>query len=168
MLWAKNLMGYRYLIPIYLIFSLFTATVLFSDFVNKKLKYRLILLWILCLIGGNFIIYPDKVAKGWDSTLAHLPYYQLRNEAIDYLDKNKIDFKKVNSFFPNTASIDRIDLNHDARHFETYTGKSDYIMYSNIYNIDDQTYDSINNKNNYDIIKQFESQGVFIKILKKH
>ena len=168
MLWAKNLLGYRYLIPIYLMFSLFTAAVLFSDFVNYKLKYTLSLVWILCLIGGNFIIYPDKIAKGWDSTLAHLPYYELRHQAIDYLDENKIDFKEVHSFFPNTASIDRIDLNHDSRHFENYNGKSDYIMYSNIYNIEDQTYDFITNKNHYTVLKQFESHGVFIKILKKH
>ncbi len=167
MLWAKNLMGYRYLIPIYLTFSLCTATILFSDFVNKKLKYLLTFFWILCLLGGNFIIYPDKVAKGWDSTLAHLPYYELRHEAINYLDQNNIDFAKVDSFFPNTASFDRIDLNHDTRHFSNYSGKSKYVIYSNIYNIDDHTYDSINNKNNYELLKQFESHGIFIKILKK-
>lgn len=167
MLWAKNLLGHRYLIPIYLTFSFFTATILFSDFVNQKLKYTLSLFWISCLIGGNFIIYPDKVAKGWDSTLAHLPYYELRHQAIDYLNENKIDFKDVASFFPNTASLDRIDLNHDTRHFETYTGKSNYILYSNIYNIEDQTYDSIMDKKNYIVLKQFENKGIYIKILKK-
>jgi hypothetical protein len=167
MLWAKNLLGHRYLIPIYFTFSFFTATILFSDFVNQKLKYVLSLFWVSCLIGGNFIIYPDKVAQGWDSTLAHLPYYELRHQAIDYLNENKIDFKDVASFFPNTASLDRIDLNHDARHFETYAGKSNYILYSNIYNIEDQTYDSIMNKNNYIVLKQFERKGIYIKILKK-
>jgi len=167
MLWAKNLLGHRYLIPIYLTFSFFTATILFSDFVNQKLKYALSLFWISCLIGGNFIIYPDKVAKGWDSTLAHLPYYELRHQAIDYLNENKIDFKDVASFFPNTASLDRIDLNHDTRHFETFNRKSNYILYSNIYNIEDQTYDSIMNKNNYIVLKQFENKGIYIKILKK-
>ena len=126
--------------------------------------------WAACQfpsVGGNFIIYPDKVAKGWDSTLAHLPYYELRHQAIDYLNKNKIDFKEVASFFPNTASLDKIDLNHDTRHFETYSGKNNYILYSNIYNIEDQTYDSIMDKKNYIVLKQFESKGIYIKILKK-
>lgn len=167
MLWAKNLLGHRYLIPIYLTFSLLTARLLFTDFVNQKLKYALSILWISSLIGGNFIIYPDKVAQGWDSTLAHLPYYELRLQALNYLDENNIDFKDVSSFFPNTLSIDKIDLNNDFRHFETYTGKSKYVFYSNIYNIEDQTYDSITNKNNYTILKQFENHRVFIRILKK-
>ena len=46
-----------------------------------------------------------------------------------------------------------IDLNHDSRHFENYNGKSNYVLYSNIYNIEDQTYDSITNKNNYEVLK---------------
>lgn len=167
MLWAKNLMGYRYLIPIYLTFSLFTVTIIFSDFVNQKLKYTLSIFWLLCLVGGNFIVYPDKIAKGWDSTLAHLPYYKLRHQAIDYLDKEHIDFEQVQSFFPNLASIDQIDLNGDYRSFHYYEGKRKYIFYSNIFNVTDQEYDEIHNKANYKCIKHFESQQVFIDIFEK-
>ena len=167
MLWAKNLMGYRYLIPIYLTFSLFTVTVLFSTFVNQKLKYTLSVFWILCLIGGNFIVYPDKIAKGWDSTLAHAPYYKLRHQAIDYLDQEHIDFDQVQSFFPNLASIDRIDLNGDARNFHPFDGKRKYIFYSNIFNVSDQEYDEIHNLVKYKCIKHFENQQVFIDIFEK-
>ncbi len=168
MLWAKNLMGYRYLIPIYLTFSLFTVTVLFSPFVNQKLKYSLSIFWVLCLIGGNFIVYPDKIAKGWDSTLAHVPYYKLRHQAIDYLDQEHINFEQVQSFFPNLASIDRIDLNGDLRSFRAYDGQRKYIFYSNIFNVSDQEYDEIHNLANYKCIKHFESQQVFIDIFEKN
>lgn len=168
MLWAKNLLAHRYLIPIYLSFSFFTATFLFSNFVNQKLKYTLSILWISCLISGNFIIYPDKIAKGWDSTLAHLPYYELRLKAIDYLDEKKIDFKETSSFFPNTASIDRIDLNHDYRNFNNYDGTSQYVFYSNIYNITDDEYDEIHNKDSYEVVKKFENKGIYITVFKKH
>ncbi len=167
MLWAKNLMGYRYLIPIYLTFSLFTATILFSELVNQKLKYSLSIFWLLCLVGGNFIVYPNKIAKGWDSTLAHLPYYNLRHQAIRYLDQEHIDFKQVQSFFPNLARIDRIDLNGDYRSFHFYDGKRKYIFYSNIFNVTDQEYDEIHNPANYKCIKHFESQQVFIDIFEK-
>jgi hypothetical protein len=121
----------------------------------------------LCLVGGNFIVYPDKIAKGWDSTLAHLPYYKLRHQAIDYLDKEHIDFEQVQSFFPNLASIDQIDLNGDDRSFHYYEGKGKYIFYSNIFNVTDQEYDEIHNKSNYKCIKHFESQQVFIDIFEK-
>ena len=143
MLWAKNLMGHRYLIPIYILFSLLTAKVLFSDFVGLRLRNILIFLWLFIALSGNFWIYPPKIAKGWDSTLAHLPYYKLRLEMIQFLEAQKIDFKDVDSFFPNYYPINEIDLNQDKRAFENYTlgNNSKYIFYSNIYNVDDATYD---------------------------
>ena len=165
MLWAKNLLGHRYLLPIYILFSLTCATILFSDFVKEKLKYILSFVWLIVLISGNFWIYPPKIAKGWDSTLAHLPYYKLRHEAIQYLDKNNIDFKNVTSFFPNVASIDLIDLNGDQRKLANFNEKSEYVFYSNIFNIDNRTYDKITK--NYHIIKQFRNNGVYITIYKK-
>jgi hypothetical protein len=165
MLWAKNLMGYRYLIPIYLLFSLLSATILFSDFVKDQLKYFLASLWLLVLLSGNFWIYPPKIAQGWDSTLAHLPYYKLRIQALNYLNHQKINFKDVQSFFPNTATFDRIDLNHDPRNFDTYDGKSKYVFFSNIYNVDDATYDKITST--YAIVKEFKNKGVYIVIYKR-
>ena len=165
MLWAKNLMGHRYFMPCYLIFALFCASALFSDFVAPKLKYILSGLWLVVLLSGNFWIYPPKIAQGWDATLAHLPYYKLRKKAIQYIDKEKIDFKEVQTFFPNTATLDRIDLNNDFRNFENFDGKSRYVFYSNVFNIEDAVYDQINL--NYIKVKSFKSKGIEIVIFKK-
>jgi hypothetical protein len=167
MLWAKNLLAHRYFMPFNIVFSLLCASILFSDLVTKKVKFVGLFLWFGVLISGSFWIYPDKIAKGWDSTLAHLPYYELRREAIKYLDEKKIDFKQVSTFFPNTASLDLIDLNHDHRNFRNYDDKSLYVFYSNIYNINDEDYDAIHNKNAYELIKEFENKGVRITIFKK-
>lgn len=167
MLWAKNLLGHRYLMPIYILFSLLTASILFSDFVTKKLKSVLIVIWLLIVLSGNFWIYPPKISKGWDSTLAHLPYYKLRQQAIGYLDNQKINFKDVDSFFPNYYSIEDIDLNNDKRFFDNYTlgNNSEYIFYSNIFNVDDDVYDYI--MINYTVVKEFKNNGVYILLLKK-
>ena len=167
MLWAKNLMGHRYLMPLYFIFSLFTVTILFSDFVATKLKNVLIAIWFLIVLSGNFWIYPPKISKGWDSTLAHLPYYKLRTEAINYLDTKRIDFKDVDTFFPNYYSLEDTNFNKDKRFFDNYTqgNNSKYIFYSNIFNVDDQVYDYI--MANYKVIKEFKNHGVYIIILKK-
>ncbi len=165
MVWAKNLLGHRYLIPLYLTFSIFVAKILFSSYTNLKLRKILIVIWLFSIISGNFWVYPDKISQGWDSTLCHLPYYKLRKQAIEYLDKQKIDINKVHSFFPNTAIIDEIDLNGDYRSFKDYTEDAKYILYSNIYNVSDEVYDTIINE--YDIVKEFGNSVIFIRIYKR-
>jgi hypothetical protein len=166
MLWAKNLMGPRYLIPIYLSFSLLTASILFSEVVKNKFRNLLIVTWLIIAISGNFWIYPPKISKGWDSTLAHLPYYKLRLSAINYIETNKINFNDVDSFFPNYYTIEDVDLKKDKRSFGNYTigNKSNYIFYSNIFNVDDQVYDYM--MKNYTPLKRFENNGVYIILLK--
>ena len=168
LLWAKNLLAHRYFMSFNIVFSLLCSSILFSDLVSKKIKYFGLIVWFGVLLSGSFWIYPDKIAKGWDATLTHLPYYKLRQQAIGYLDENNIDFKETSSFFPNTAHLDEIDLNHDARNFKNYDGTSQYVFYSNIYNLKDKEYDEIHNKNEYKVIKKFENKGVLITILKKY
>lgn len=165
MLWAKNLLAHRYLMPIYLMFALLAATLLFSDDVKAKTKNLLVVSWLVILISGNFWIYPDKVAKGWDSTPAHLPYYELRHQAIAYLDAKQIDYKDVQSFFPNVSSMDILDLNGDPRHFKNYDGSSQYVVYSNIFNVDDSVYDAL--LKNYTAVQTYRNRGVYVTVLKK-
>jgi len=164
-LWAKNLIGHRYLIPVYLSFSILCAYLLFLPFINEKLRITLFLFWIVIISTGNFWIYPSKIAQGWDSTLAHLPYYNLRNKAIDYLDYEKIDVLKVASFFPNLSSFDSIDLNGNQKYFVEFDGTNEYLFYSNIFNVNDNEYEQI--ISDYDIIKNFKKNGVFVWICKK-
>lgn len=167
MLWAKNLLGNRYLIPIYIIFSLLTASVLFSDMVEKKFRNFSILIWLIIASTGNIWIYPPKISKGSDSTLAHLPYYKLRLQAINYLDSNGIDFKDVDTFFPNYYTLEEIDFKKDKRHFDNYTiaNNSKYIFYSNIFNVDDDVYDYM--MKTYKPIKRFEKNRIYVVLLKK-
>ena len=168
MLWANNLLAHRYFMPLNITFSFLTATVLFSDMTSKKTKYILTFLWFTILISGNFWKYPPKIAQGWDSTLAHLPYYNLRHEAIEYLDQHNINFKEVGSFFPNVASFDKLDLNNDNRNFNNFDKKMTYVFYSNVYNIEDNVYEEITDKNKYIPIKKFENKGIYIIIYKKN
>ncbi len=166
MLWAKNLIGHRYLIPVYISFSLLCINILFSNYVTKKVRFILSTLWIIIVITGNLWIYPPKIAQGWDSTLAHLPYYNLRKEAILYIDNENIDIAEVASFFPNKSPFDAIDLNGSQKHFSEYTGNNEYIFYSNIYNVSDIEFEQIINK--YIIIKSFKKNGIYIWICKKN
>lgn len=165
MVWAKNLLGHRYLLPIYLSFSLLCAHILFSEQLNRKLRFALILIWLLSITTGNLWVYPEKIAQGWDSTLGHLPYYKIRKLAIEYVDKRGIDFREVQSFFPNISKIDDIDLNKDKRQFLDFDNRSEYVLYSNVFNVSDEEYDLVRNK--YEVIKRFKSGLLYFDICKK-
>lgn len=167
LIWAKNLMGHRYLLPVCLTVSIFTATILFSHVINTKLKIGLSVLWITVLVSGNFWIYPTRISQGWDATLAHLPYYQLRQKALLYLDQQQIRYTDVETFFPNTAARDLIDLNNDPRRLDTFNGNKRYVFFSNVYNVEDATLDMLFDSSRYAPIQHFESNGVFITIYER-
>ncbi len=165
MVWAINLMGHRYLLPVYLSFSLLCAYILFSEQIGNKLRKLLVLVWLVFITTGNLWVYPDKIAQGWDSTLAHLPYYKLRDRAIEYLENKDIDFSETQSFFPNNSLIDYFDLNNDYRQFRDFNNTGEYVIYSNVYNISDEEYDQV--KNEYELIKRFRLATVYIEIRKR-
>jgi hypothetical protein len=165
MIWARNLLGHRYLLPIYLSFSLLCANILFTQNLNEKLRLALIFFWLILLTTGNLWIYPDKISQGWDSTLAHLPYNKIRQKTLKYLDSESIDYQKVQSFFPNNSVIDDADLNHDNRKFADFNNCSDYVLYSNVFNISDKEYDLI--KSQYSVIKQFRKGSLHMDICRK-
>jgi hypothetical protein len=164
MLWAKNLLGHRYLLPIYITFSLLTAKLLFSVPLKSRLRQIFTTIWILFLISGNFWVYPEKISQGWDSTLAHLPYYQLRKKTMQYIDSLQIDYHQISSFFPNIGTIDYIDLNNDDRTIKKFLNKTKFVIYSNVFNVDDKTLKIL--ERDYISIKEFRSPTVYFKILK--
>ncbi len=166
MVWAKNLLSHRYLLPIYLTFSLLCANILFMEQVGKKLKIAMISLWLVSITTGNLWIYPEKISQGWDSTLGHLPYYKIRRQALEYLDKQGIYYSEVQSFFPNNSSIDDFNLNNDYRQFVDFNNSCDYVLFSNVFNVSDENYDLV--KNHYSVIKHFNSGLLYIDICKKN
>jgi hypothetical protein len=136
----------------------------FSDLLNRKLKLAAVTLWFVILASGNYWIYPESIAKGWDATLAHLPYYDLRHEAIRYLDENRIPVQEVGSFFPNTATIDAIDLNNRNVAFPNFVDQQ-YVFYSTVYNIDDNVLARL--KTHYSKVTEFANDNVSVIILVK-
>ncbi|MDQ1297215.1 MAG: hypothetical protein QG611_1195, partial [Bacteroidota bacterium] len=106
----RNLSGHRYLLPIYIVFTVMVLQYLYNitgeDFPRKFFTW----LMIIGLLSGNFWIYPDRIAKGWDSTLAYLPYFQLRGKMMTYMENEGIELEDTGSSFPNTGIIDNMDL----------------------------------------------------------
>jgi hypothetical protein len=136
MLIYKMLNGHRYLIPVYYFLSLLTAYMLFGIPGRPGLRKILAIIALAGLLSGNFWIYPDRVAKGWDSTLAHLPYHHLRHKMMQYIERNHIPVEETGSKTPNTSIIDYIELNGDHRAFlEADLTLDHYVFYSNVFNM---------------------------------
>lgn len=160
-LFSTNAFGHRYFIVSYVSFILVAFLIITKLKKYKKIIYSFLLVGLLT---GNLWIYPEKISQGWDATLAHTPYHNLRIDAIKYLDSNKIKIAKVASFFPNYNTIDEIDFSGDQRSFSKFNFKNDFVFYSNVYNLSDEEFDALTN--NYIQIKRFEKANIYVSIYK--
>ena len=131
----RNLSGHRYLLPVYITFTILVLQYLYNitgeNFPRKFFTW----LMIVGLLSGNFWIYPDRIAKGWDSTLAYIPYFPLRAKMMAYIENEGIELKETGSSFPNTGIIDRMDLSGNMESIaEADLLTTKYIFYSNVFN----------------------------------
>lgn len=158
---STNTMGHRYFISANIMIVFLSAYIWVTFYSSKKIIFSFL---FFALITGNLWIYPRNIAQGWDASLAHLPYHNLRIQAIKYLDNNNIPIHETGSFSINVFPIDNIDFSGDKRSFSRYTGTNDYLFYSNVFNLLDEQYENIDT--NYSIIKKFESKRIHIYIYK--
>lgn len=166
MLLYKVMSGHRYILPVFIIFATLISLILLEKIQGKKLKSTIYIFLFLGLISGNFWVYPDQIAKGWDATLAHIPYYKLRKEMIMYIDEKKIPFEKIGSEVPNVTPIKYIELTEDNRKFPLQDFKKDeYIFYSNIYNMfTDEEIKELKKK--WIPVKKFHAGQVYVELYK--
>ena len=166
MLIYKVLNGHRYILPVFIIFSALVAYILFEKLSDKRLKYRIFFILLIGLISGNFWVYPDNIAKGWDATLAHIPYYKIRGQMIRYIEDKNIPFECVGSEVPNITKNKYIELNDDDRSFKLKDLNTDkYIFYSNIYNtFTDSEIEVLKEK--WIPVKEFRLLQVYVKLYK--
>jgi hypothetical protein len=133
----KNLSGFRYLIPVFYLIAITMVFYLHSLIQNRKQKAIILGLLAAGLLSGNFWVYPDRIAKGWDAMLSYLPYQHLRKEMIRNIENDKIDFSEAGTGFPNNIPLKYIDLTNDTRSFRSVENNIDqfrYIFWSNVFN----------------------------------
>lgn len=137
-LFYKGLLAHRYFLPFFLSLNLTFAYLLCTEgFKLMKNRWSKVALPIFCLLlaEGNFWVYPQKIAMGWDSTLAHLPWYRLSHQTEAYLKTANISYEEVGSAFPNIGSRELYELNGvEAGFVEKNFETNCYIFYSNIMN----------------------------------
>ena len=162
-----SLSAHRYLLPVYLMVSLMAAYLIFEKIKSSKLKFTLFTLLLGGMLSGNFWIYPLGVAQGWDSTLAHLNYYGIRQKMMVYLKNENLDIEQIGSAFPNITPQKYMDLSNNLKAFPLKDlNANKYVLFSNIYN--DFNKDEIKLlEKKFKLKKEFHSLGVFIRLYEK-
>ena len=157
-----NPFGDRYFIVLYILLALVTARLLSEAYGGTKIRVIFIGM-ILVLVSGNFWVYSEKRSKAWDSVLCHFSYYPLRQEMITYLDEQGISVNDVSASFPLDSSFSDTEANEDNRRFSSVDfDKSQYIIYSNIYNWDDEYIDAL--CMDWKLQKEFKYGLIYIRL----
>ena len=155
----------RYFMPQYFLLS-FLVMLALTQYFDYKKTIVLFITIIAFEITGNCWIYPEKISKSWDATLAHIPYYELRKDCFNYIDSTKIDYKEISAGFSIYGNRQYIEMsNFDKKVSSGQDGN--YFIYSNISNNEDDFVQELKNPLIWKPIKQFEKGVVNMIIYKR-
>ncbi len=155
----------RYFMPYFCILTILVISGLIRYFDAKKVRVAFVIL-LAFELTGNLWIYPDKIAKSWDCTIAHLPYYELRQECFDYIDAQKISYDDLSAGFCLYGDRRFTELKNTNKIVGTEPDRK-YFIYSNISNVEDSLYYDLKNKNHWMPLKEFKKGFVDITIFQK-
>jgi hypothetical protein len=143
----KNLSAHRYFLPVYILVSLVVSYYLFELIHSVFWKKTLFFIMLTGMLSGNLWIYPDNIAKGWDSSLAYLPYFPLREKMMNYMEQEGISIAETGTLFPNLSKLKYIDLSDSEVSFAELDLKINrFVFYSNVFN--GFTHDQVSELNN--------------------
>ncbi|SNR32782.1 Dolichyl-phosphate-mannose-protein mannosyltransferase [Lutibacter agarilyticus] len=94
-----NPIGHRYYMISYILVVLLFLVLVdnYKTILNYK---RLYVIVIIAFITGHFWIYPSTISQGWDSSLAYLNYFKLRDDIELFIEKNKILKENIGTNLP--------------------------------------------------------------------
>ncbi|MEZ4967536.1 MAG: hypothetical protein R2791_20005 [Saprospiraceae bacterium] len=166
----SNISAHRYFIPCFLALHFLIVLLLTSrpSHNGKPRTPLFIRIFMTCLVlaiaSGNLWVYPRGISMGWDATLAHQPYYALREQAVAFLESENVPFSSVGSAFPNLGTGEQLLLNGDQRHFaEKDFTRNRYMFTSNIFN-DFSENDFERLQNEWVLVRRFAHADVWIEI----
>ncbi len=152
----------RYFMPQFFVLTLLVLWGI-VNFIQQKKQILIFVIILLFELTGNFWIYPDKIAKSWDCTLAHLPYYELRKDCFDFIDKQNIDYSKVSAGFCLYGDRKFVELNHAGKIVGDKPNRKFYIE-SNISNTEDSLAAAFKDVTKWKPVKRFQKGVVFLEI----
>lgn len=126
---------HRYLLPFYGMLHLLFLQQLGRVPWRRWAKNLLFVVVLAGLVSGHLWIYPSSLAQGWDSSLAHRPYFRLRQSAEAFLQGEGIPFTEVGTAFPAIGPLRNFDPEQSGPGFGDKDSQNyDYYLVSNIMN----------------------------------
>jgi hypothetical protein len=126
---------HRYLLPLFLVLHFLFFRLLLSAPISRVSKKMLYILVILGLALGNRWVYPEEISQGWDSTLAHIPFYEMRYDFIAYMDEAGIALDQVGTAFPEIGPLHDRDLSGRLDGMVSkQLSTQNFILYTNVMN----------------------------------
>ena len=107
------------------------------------------------------------MAKPWDATLAHLPYYGLREECFDYIDAEGLDYAEVSSGFSLYGDRGFVELRHWGKRVNPSPLAGEYVIYSNICNMEDEQIEALHDPALWTPVRTFEKWPVSIILYRR-
>jgi hypothetical protein len=156
----------RYFMVHFFVLSLLVLRFSANRLSNNKMKTACLII-LFCTVTGHCWIYPEKIAQCWESTLLHTPYYELRKECFDYIDKRHFDYNDLSAGFCLSGNRGYIELKNEGKIVGT-SMDAKYFIYSNISNLEDEKIDELKNPQLWTPIKSFEKGVVFIILYQRN
>lgn len=161
----QNAFGPQYFMILFVLLALMTGLLIFEAMPLRKGRWLALALTVL-LWGGHGVRYPEGVSVAWCTTLAHLPYYSLREEAKDYMQEKGISPHEVRAGFPYASTMYLTDLTGEEKGEIAYekfsqSDTAQYILYSNISNA---TLQEAGVTEEYELEKSFEKGCVYFSL----
>lgn len=156
----------RYFMPQFFLMSVLVIAELSELHLSSIKRTAFFCIVVLVELSGHLWVYPDKIAKSWDCTLAHTDYYPLRKECFDYIDAQKISYNDISAGFCFYGTREITEL-HPGNGRIGMEPDRPYFLYSNISNLDDNLALELQDSTKWQCIKSFEKRFVEIKLMKK-
>ncbi|TYA71534.1 hypothetical protein [Seonamhaeicola marinus] len=160
----SNPIGDRYYILGYIL-----LLVIFVNIIERSIsKYKKITIVtaIAVLLTGHLWIYPVTISQAWDSSLAHLNYFPVKEKMENYLEEEHIETKNIGTRLPMSYEKNAYLSSEKKDNYASFSlRKNDYIFISNVDNKtkDDDIYIVTQN---WEHVKTFSQLGVFISLYK--
>jgi len=160
-IFSAGLSQHRYFLPFFIIINL----IFFQSILLIKSTAWRRGLWAIAFLGlitGNRWVYPNKIAQGWDASLAHKPYFECKNQLKKFLSEENILSSETGTVFPEIGIQHYRYLNDDETSFQPLDmNTQQYVFYSNIMNdFSDKQLDEL--EKDWDIVFHCSNFGIHV------
>ena len=121
----------RYFMPQFFVLSVLALMFVVKYFNAKRIKV-IIGAVLFFVLSGHFWLYSDRIYQPWETTLLHLPFYELRTEVFNYIDENDFDYNDLSAGFSLAGNRGFIELAHYGKIVSSTNLNKRYFIYSNI------------------------------------